>query len=433
MHAALLATLSGISLPIGAVLGILLSPVQDLVCAAWVAFGAGALLFAVTVELYGHDLRELDNGRVGIHEMLAIIFGAFIGALFYLAVNRWLEDFMDEEALDHLQVDDGEVESDGHSQVGSLRGAPWTGGASERTPLMHKPQSPTISVKGPTISIPKSPMISSKSPNGTNTFNMTFSRDESFCMTYNKELDSSRNVSFSRYPFDSRNASFAYSDCSFKSRSRDRVIAMLGIPGSSRGTSDKGDDVESIAGDATPELTPEAKRGNKVAFGLFMGLLVDGVPEGVLMGFLAAEGHLSEVLVISLMVANFPEAFSSASLMVQGGVSIPMIISMWTGLCAMVGVLAGASCYILMLFFPSYPQGNIPHELLIAVALIEGLAGGAMISCIATVMLPEAFARGGGRENYLIFSSGFLCTAGFLVAVTMKAFEHHYYEQHSLF
>jgi hypothetical protein len=171
-----------------------------------------------------------------------------------------------------------------------------------------------------------------------------------------------------------------------------------------------------------------AHRGNQVAFGLFLGLLVDGVPEGILMGFLAAEGHLSEVLIASLLVANFPEAFSSASMMVQGGISIPSIISMWTGLCVMVGALAGASCYALQAFYPSYPDGDLPEELLISVAVVQGLTGGAMISCIATVMLPEAFARAGGRAVPLMASSGFLCTAGFLVAVTMKALEHHYHD-----
>jgi len=52
-----------------------------------------------------------------------------------------------------------------------------------------------------------------------------------------------------------------------------------------------------------------------------------------------------------------------------------------------------------------------------------------MIACIATVMLPEAFHRA-GKEGLLVFSSGFLCTAGFLVAVTMKALEHHYNNTH---
>merc|ERR1719174_1706076 len=81
----------------------------------------------------------------------------------------------------------------------------------------------------------------------------------------------------------------------------------------------------------------EVQHAKSVAFALFLGLLVDGVPEGVLMGFLAAEGHLTPVLIISLFVANFPEAFSSASLLVQARLSVAKIIGMWTGLCTLVG------------------------------------------------------------------------------------------------
>merc|ERR1719223_1081381 len=111
---------------------------------------------------------------------------------------------MDEEAGEHLpEIDDCDVESDGHSQVGSLSGTQWKGGASENTPLLHRQQSPTISVA---------------SPSGSKSFAMTFNRDnnESFAMTYNADLNPSRNASFSRNPY-SRNTSFAFSDCSFKS------------------------------------------------------------------------------------------------------------------------------------------------------------------------------------------------------------------------
>jgi len=432
MHACLLATISGISLPIGAILGIILSPVRDVVSAAWVAFGAGALLFAVTVELYGHDLRELENGRVGIYEMVGTICGAYVGALFYLYVNRWLEETMEEESIEDLD----DVESDGHSQVGDMT----MGCPTEATPFLAKSRADR-----------SSPNMGFKTPHpgprqlGDNTAGFC-PRDESFAMTYNCSLNPSRNVSFSQYPY-SRNVSFAFSECSFKSRGRDRAINMLAIPigsDSSKESSYGDSRATSVAGDQTclemdltgvnPGMTRKGNN-NKLAFSIFLGLLVDGVPEGILMGCLAAEGHFSWVLVLSLMVANFPEAFSSASLMVQGGISVVNIISMWTGLCVMVGALAGASCYLLQLFFPSYPHGDLPQTLLIGVAVVEGLTGGAMISCIATVMLPEAFARSSGRDGWLITSSGFLCTAGFLTAVTMKAFEHHYnqhyHEQHA--
>lgn len=429
-HAALLATLSGLSLPIGAVLGIILSPVRDVVCAAWVAFGAGALLFAVTVELYGHDLRELKRGRLGVYEMAATILGAFAGALIYLSVNRWLEEAMEEDDMEAIEVVDGGIEDIGNDDVESDAATPLVGGmATEHTPFL--PKSPDLATKMPRTRFAQM----NGQPEGF------APRDESFAMTYNAAFNPSRNASFAncRYPSAcySRNASFAFSESSFRSRGRDKAINMMAVQSSRCASmSSMSEDAESRAGESNKEvdqLSSEARAGNQVAFGLFLGLLVDGVPEGILMGCLAAEGHLSEVLVISLLVANFPEAFSSASLMVQGGISIPCILSMWTGLCVMVGVLAGISCYTLQLFFPTYPHGDLPHALLIAIALIEGITGGAMICCIATVMLPEAFARAGGslKHGSLLASSGFLCTAGFLTAVTMKAFEHHYYESES--
>merc|ERR1719440_1663924 len=92
----------------------------------------------------------------------------------------------------------------------------------------------------------------------------------------------------------------------------------------------------------------DVQHAKSVALALFLGLLVDGVPEGVLMGFLSAEGHLTPVLIISLFVANFPEAFSSASLLIQAKMSTSKIIGMWTGLCLLVGCLSGLSCYLLL-------------------------------------------------------------------------------------
>merc|ERR1719181_1711816 len=58
------------------------------------AFGAGALLFAVTVELYGHALMEVAAGKTGVMEMFTTIFGALLGAAFYLTINRWLEEYL---------------------------------------------------------------------------------------------------------------------------------------------------------------------------------------------------------------------------------------------------------------------------------------------------------------------------------------------------
>merc|ERR1719410_2563490 len=55
------------------------------------AFGAGCLLFAVTVELYAHTLHELAHGNVGYLEMGFQTCGALGGAYFYMWMNKWLE------------------------------------------------------------------------------------------------------------------------------------------------------------------------------------------------------------------------------------------------------------------------------------------------------------------------------------------------------
>ena len=50
MYALVFGILSGTSLPLAAWLGTMLAPVSDRTCALMMAFGAGALLFAVTVD-----------------------------------------------------------------------------------------------------------------------------------------------------------------------------------------------------------------------------------------------------------------------------------------------------------------------------------------------------------------------------------------------
>jgi zinc transporter ZupT len=390
-----LATISGLSLPIGAILGLLFTPVSDEVCAAWMALGAGALLFAVTVELYGHSLRELELGRAGLFELLATVVGALLGAFIYLAVNRWLEHLMMDEKVEDMERREPSSANE-HTPLCATRGTP-------------QPPTPTLQ-RG-------------KESNWSVSSALAEERRRWEQASVSAGARSLRDDSFSRMSSISGGPTVSDELSSIKSRGRDRVINRIQLSRQNSFPQSRKSTPLSSLTQVDPEM---AYAGKRVAFALFLGILVDGVPEGILMGFLAAEGHLSTVLVISLLVANFPEAFSSASLMRQGGVPRAQIVCMWGGLCLMVGALAGGACFLLLFFFPTYPDGaDLPHLLIIAVAVIEGITGGAMIACIATVMLPEAFQRA-GKEGSLLISSGFLCTAGFLVAVVMKALEHHY-------
>merc|ERR1719379_1731030 len=86
--------LSGLSFPLGSMVGIALSPVSPYVVALIVAFGAGALLFAVTVELYGEQLKHLEehnHHQEGVVEVSVCLVMAFVGAMVYIALNRYVE------------------------------------------------------------------------------------------------------------------------------------------------------------------------------------------------------------------------------------------------------------------------------------------------------------------------------------------------------
>jgi zinc transporter ZupT len=361
LYALVFGIMSGTSLPLGAALGVYFSPVADDKVALMMGFGAGALLFAVTVELYGHALHEVSAGHSSRLEIFVIIGGALFGAAFYLSINQWLEEHLTQkegkEGAASEGGDDG-IESGG-------------GGATTVMGELHK------------LRAAKQAEDELKADLGQPTGSKS-----------GKDLW--RKARSAKHAI--RTMSIMSKKEMQKLRAREKAMRALHDP-------------------------EEINRAKSVALSLFLGLLVDGVPEGILMGFLSAEGHLTPVLIVSLFIANFPEAFSSSSLLIQAW-PFWKILAMWTFLALLVGCLSGASCYLLLWMFPKYgtkmTAADLPTTVLLGIALIEGITGGAMISCISSVMLPEAFERG-DKTGMFWKKSGFFCTAGFLLSVAMKA------------
>lgn len=173
-------------------------------------------------------------------------------------------------------------------------------------------------------------------------------------------------------------------------------------------------------GPSADELDSVQKQARTAALTMLTMLLVDGVPEGILMGFMAAAGNLGVTFILSLSIANFPEAFAGGVLMQEGRFSKVEIIGAWGGLAILVSLLAGVSCYLLLKLNPGYSGGHeTPFAIQILIALMEGLAGGAMISGIAACMLPEAYERR-DKKAAIHKTGGFLCTVGFLLSVAIK-------------
>jgi len=437
LYALIFGTLASLSLPAGAWLGVTFSPVSNTVCAGMMAFGAGALLFAVTIEIYGHALHKLEAERLGFEQMLAMILGTFAGSIFYMVMSRRLEesDQIEQEesfvaALPGRQESVQSVltvpscKSEGHQDVANEEAIP-----AQTVPAQTVPAQ-TFGDEGGRRSRPRSlsPARRQLSRNPSIFSEPELGRVAEEPAAYLRVPSISR----LRHPSES-----SMSEHSFQSRrSSWKSVRMRA---SAKSTSESVDAPQRIRAreqglwymmttfmiqeEPTSANSLEGKAHAKsVAKALFLGLLIDGVPEGILMGFLAAEERLSPVFVVSIFLANFPEAFSSGSLFTVAETPARVVMGMWSGLCFLTGLLAGISCWLLLWAFPHYgpDRSHLPMSVLLGIALVQGATGGSMLACISSVMLPDAFQRA-GKEVHVMASSGLLCTSGFVLSLTIKA------------
>jgi len=162
-------------------------------------------------------------------------------------------------------------------------------------------------------------------------------------------------------------------------------------------------DLESEVGQPTEaeivKAAHSAKRGgSNIALAIWLGIALDGIPESLIIGGSMDGANVSLALIGGLFLANFPESMSSAVVMKKQGSSSLYIIGMWASLMIMTAV--GAA------------YGNVfiadaaPH----LHGLLEGMAAGAMLAMIAQTMLPEAYDHGG-------WLTGLMTVIGFLAAI----------------
>jgi CRP-like cAMP-binding protein len=144
-----------------------------------------------------------------------------------------------------------------------------------------------------------------------------------------------------------------------------------------------------------------AARGGEAARGIWLGNLLDAIPEALVLGTTVTTTGLSWPLLAGIFMANGPEAMSGSELMRGGGMSRRRILIMWgsivpvAALCALIGAL----------FLAELSPRNF--------GFIEGVAVGAMLVMIAETMLPEAFERGGAVV-------GLSTLLGFIAALGVK-------------
>lgn len=133
---------------------------------------------------------------------------------------------------------------------------------------------------------------------------------------------------------------------------------------------------------------------------LFVGMIIDGVPESVAVGLSLHLGSLgvSGALVGSIFIAGLPEAIGVAAALLAGGFTISRILIRF-GFVVLIGAVAGVAGYKLL-----YGQSD---EL---IALIQSIAAGALLVVVINEMVPIAI-RGVQRWAGVIAASGFVFSA----------------------
>lgn len=139
---------------------------------------------------------------------------------------------------------------------------------------------------------------------------------------------------------------------------------------------------------------------------LFLGTLLDGIPESIVLGITIANGGAAGIVFcIAIFLSNFPEGLSGTIGMRHSGLQPIKIVMMWTAT-VILSIAAAVVGYIFL--------GSSDVSIIVA---CMSFASGAVLAVLCDTMIPEAFELG-GRWIALVTVSGFLIA--FLLSEILK-------------
>lgn len=149
----------------------------------------------------------------------------------------------------------------------------------------------------------------------------------------------------------------------------------------------------------------EAPQGSDSAAALLLGAVLDGIPESAVIGISLLGGQRVSVAVLAaVFLSNLPEAIGSSAGMRKQGIARRQILLIWV-----VVVLASGAAAALGYGLLKGASGN-------TVALIEAFAGGAVLTMLVDVMIPQARTEGGPQV-------GLATVLGFALAYLLSTLE----------
>ena len=416
-NAFLWGVVSAVSLPLGAVLGLLTKPSRK-ITSALMAFGAGALLFALTIELFSQALHHGSEHGKGI--ILVTVATAIGGGLLFDTLNRLLNTkgaFLRKLIPTRKYLTRLKVKTAGRligelSTVKLLQSLPPEEIA-KLIPHMKREEFEAGEVifkqgeMGSTLYFIVSGEVGiiRTDERGAEALIATLADNDTFgemALLSNRPRNATAMAQSTTIVLKALHSDF---DELLAESETLRHITLALFNMRAENLSEKSDDIRAeqwehdclkhlqelsmpITEREISEETRKAAKGKGAAVAIWLGILLDGVPESLIIGILSAgAAGISLAFVAGVFLANLPESMSSAVSMKRSGMKYVRIFSMWASLCLMTGVGA----VIGVVVFPVSATLTSYYWL----AGIEGLAAGAMLTMIAETMLPEAYEQGG--------------------------------------
>ena len=425
--------LSAVSLPLGAILGLWLRPKRKL-SSCLMAFGAGALLFALTIELFGHVPHHVETHGKGA--ILAALIGAVTGGVLFDGLNRVLnnrgaylrrlsnarkyiakirmlrakrlaDELCNIGVLSHLQpqhmaqlisrvkkseFQQGDTIFEQGGKAGNLY---FIISGKVRITRHNKGQDETEEYElgehdtfGELAVLREAPRAADAiAATDVQVFNIS-KGDALHLLEISPEFQSAlKKLADSR--IDQLTSHFSAVKTK---RWKQQVMTHLHQWSYSVSVEDIREESHGTEGSA--------------ALAIWLGILIDGIPESLVIGMLAASARgMSMAFIAGVFLANLPEAMSSAVSMKSNGMRVDKIMLMWGSIC----VITGIGAFFGATLIPQHPTDTV----FMIVIGIESLAAGAMLTMIAETMLPEAYEQGGSIV-------GLSTLAGFLATLIVK-------------